>query len=168
MRKLTLLSGVAGLMLLTAPAFAQDATSAQTPPEAQPGQAAAPTLTLTPGTTVRGSDGDLGVLVGARTNGDGQELTVQGSDGVVRAVPLAGLRQDGEVVVVDFTLEQYAAAEIVPSAAEDTVEPRDDDAVQDRDDAVETPPLPTLPPADPADSPLEGPVPHGLTAGTAG
>lgn len=114
MRKTALLSGVAGLFLMTAPAFAQDSTAPQTPPAPPPGQATqAPTLTLQPGMTVRGADGDLGVLVGARMNGNRQQLTVQGSDGLVRAVPIDGIRQEGDVVTVDFTVEQFGAADTV-------------------------------------------------------
>ena len=118
MRKTALLSGVAGLFLMTAPAFAQDSTAPQTPPATTTETAAqAPTLTLQPGATVRGSDGDLGVLVGARLNGGRQQLTVQGADGTVRAVPIDGIRQEGEVVVVDFTLAQFGTAETVTQPA---------------------------------------------------
>ena len=115
MRKTALLTGVAGLFLMSAPAYAQDGTAPQTPPSTATTQA--PTLSLQPGATVRGSDGELGVLVGARLNGGRQQLTVQGADGVVRAVPIDGIRQEGEVVVVDFTLEQYNAAETVTQPA---------------------------------------------------
>jgi hypothetical protein len=114
MRKTALLTGVAGLFLMTAPAFAQDSTAPQTPPAAT---TEAPTLTLRPGATVRGSDGELGTLVGARLNGGRQQLTVQGADGLVRAVPIDGIRQEGDVVVVDFTLEQYNAADTVTQPA---------------------------------------------------
>ena len=114
MRKTALLTGVAGLFLMTAPAFAQDSTAPQTPPSAT---TEAPTLTLRPGATVRGSDGELGTLVGARLNGGRQQLTVQGADGLVRAVPIDGIRQEGDVVVVDFTLEQYNAADTVTQPA---------------------------------------------------
>ncbi|MDI6623572.1 MAG: hypothetical protein QME55_02485, partial [Brevundimonas sp.] len=119
MRKTALLTGVAGLFLMTAPAIAQDGTAPQTTPPATPPEQAtqAPTLTLQPGMTVRGSDGDLGVLVGARTNGGNQQLTVQGADGTVRAVPIDGIRQEGDVVVVDFTLEQFGSADTVTQPA---------------------------------------------------
>lgn len=118
MRKTALLSGVAGLFLLSAPAFAQDGTAPQTPPAAAPtATTQAPTLSLQPGMTVRGADGELGVLVGARTHAGAQQLTVKGADGTVRAVPITGIRQDGEDVVVDFTLEQYATAESVTQPA---------------------------------------------------
>ena len=118
MRKTALLSGVAGLLMLSAPAFAQDGTAPQTPPAPPPGQTAeAPTLTLQPGMTVRGGDGELGVLVGARMNGNRQQLTVRGADGVVRAVPIDGIHQEGDVVIVDFTLEQFGAADTVTQPA---------------------------------------------------
>lgn len=118
MRKTALLSGVAGLFLLSAPAFAQDGTAPQTPPAAAPtATTQAPTLSLQPGMTVRGADGELGVLVGARTHAGAQQLTVKGADGSVRAVPITGIRQEGEDVVVDFTVEQYAGAETVTQPA---------------------------------------------------
>ena len=127
MRKTALLSGVAGLFLLSAPAFAQDGTAPQTPPATPSTDAApqqAPTLSLQPGMTVRGSDGELGELVGARTHAGAQQLTVKGADGTVRAVPITGIRQEGEDVVVDFTLEQYAAAEAVTQPATPAVPAR--------------------------------------------
>ncbi|MBW8305068.1 MAG: hypothetical protein K0M78_14325, partial [Brevundimonas sp.] len=170
MRKTALLSGVAGLFLMTAPAIAQDGTTPQTPPAATPPAAAepaqtAPTLTLQPGMTVRGGDGDLGVLVGARTNAGSQQLIVQGADGTARAVPIDGIRQDGEVVVVAFTVEQFNAAETVtaPAApatpapsAEPAVTPATPDApaapVDEAAPSVEPPVAspPTQPPDDPA------------------
>lgn len=118
MRKTALLTGVAGLFLMTAPAIAQDGTAPQTPPATPPAQATqAPTLTLQPGMTVRGGDGDLGVLVGARMNDGRQQLTVKGADGQIRAVPIDGIQQEGEVVVVDFTLEQFGTAETITEPA---------------------------------------------------
>lgn len=119
MRKTALLTGAAGLFLMTAPAFAQDSTAPQTPPATTTTEAPAqaPALTLQPGSTVRGSDGDLGTLVGARLNGGRQQLTVQGADGTVRAVPIDGIRQDGDVVVVDFTLAQFGTADTVTQPA---------------------------------------------------
>ena len=82
MRKTALLTGVAGVLLMAAPAFAQDGAPAQTPPA--PAQAAPPageqvapeqpaTLTLQPGADVKGSDGAiLGQLEGARNTETGQ------------------------------------------------------------------------------------------------
>ena len=65
MRKTALLTGVAGLFLMTAPAFARDGTV-------------------------------LGQLEGARKTEAGQELTVRGTDGLLRGVPVSGgVRQDG-------------------------------------------------------------------------
>lgn len=124
MRKTALMTGVAGLFLMAAPAFAQDATSPQTPPAsaeveaeaAVEAETQAPTLSLTPGAIVQGPDGQLGVLVGARLHAGAQQLTVKGEDGVIRAVPIDGIRQEGEAVVVDFTLGQYAEAEVITEA----------------------------------------------------
>lgn len=113
-RKLALLAGVAGVMA-AAPALAQDAA-----PMAAPAPAAQPqSLTLTPGTSVTGSDGvRLGALEGARTNASGQqELTVRGADGQLRAVPLGGLRQEGQGVVVGWTSAEYIASpSVTPDA----------------------------------------------------
>jgi hypothetical protein len=182
MRKTALLSGVAGLFLMTAPAFAQDGTAPQTtPPATPPGQAESPSLTLEAGAIVRGSDGQLGVLVGSRMNGARQQITVRGEDGLVRAVPIDGIRQDGDAVVVDFTLEQFAAADTVTqpavpaTPAEPGVTPAtpatpavpgertppaqdDDDVADDVDDSTDegaTPATPAVPavPADPGDNP---------------
>uniref|UniRef100_UPI0025C5E1F7 beta-ketoacyl synthase N-terminal-like domain-containing protein n=1 Tax=Brevundimonas sp. TaxID=1871086 RepID=UPI0025C5E1F7 len=83
-----LLAGSAVAFLTAAPAMAQDTT----PPAPAPAAAQAPSLTLTPGATVRGADGELGKLEGVRNNAEGkQELTVRGADGQVRGVPLAGM-----------------------------------------------------------------------------
>jgi len=123
-RKTALLTGIAGLMLTAAPAaFAQDATPAPAPaqeaapvaPAAQPG-----TLTLQPGSDVKGSDGAvLGKLEGTRSNAGAQELTVRGMDGQLRGVPLAGLKPEGTGVTVGWTLAEYTAAPAIPGAAPD-------------------------------------------------
>lgn len=163
MRKTALLSGVAGLFLMSAPALAHDGTAPQTPPATPPGQAAqAPTLTLQPGMIVRGADGELGTLVGARTNGNRQQLTVQGADGTVRAVPIDGIRQEGDVVVVDFTLEQFSAADTVTAPAtpatpgnQQTPDEPDEGEEPDDVDPAATPATPAQPatPAVPGVSP---------------
>lgn len=117
-RKTTLLAGVAGALLMTAPAFAQE-TPQDTPPatdtpaatETQATPAAPQRLELQPGATVRGADGELGKLEGARRNPAGQqELTVRGADGQLRAVPLNGLKQEGADIVVGWTTAEYQAA----------------------------------------------------------
>ena len=70
MRKTALLTGVAGLFLMTAPAFAQDSTAPQTPPAPaeQPAQEAPQSLTLNPGQTIVSSDGQ-DMLCGASCAG---------------------------------------------------------------------------------------------------
>ena len=164
MRKTALLTGVAGLLLMTAPAFAQDSTAAQTQepapaPAAAPAQPAAeqPTLTLQPGSDVKGSDGTvLGQLEGARNTEAGQELTVRGADGQLRGVPVSGgVRQDGEGVAVGWTSAQFAAAPSITDSAADVAEPA----------AAPMPPAeagmapatpPTLPPADDSGAPAPG------------
>lgn len=164
MRKTALLTGVAGLLLMTAPAFAQDGTAAQTqePAPAAAAQPAAeqPTLTLQPGSDVKGSDGSvLGQLEGARNTEAGQELTVRGADGQLRGVPVSGgVRQDGEGVAVGWTSAQFTAAPSITDSAADVAEPA---APPMPDEAGMAPPTPpTLPPAsDPADpAPVEGTV----------
>lgn len=134
MRKTALLTGVAGLFLMTAPAFAQDSTAAQTQepapvaaaqPAAEQPAAEQPTLTLQPGSDVKGSDGAvLGQLEGARNTEAGQELTVRGADGQLRGVPVSGgVRQDGEGVAVGWTSAQFTAAPSIADSAADVAEP---------------------------------------------
>jgi hypothetical protein len=112
-RKTALLTGIVGAFLFAAPGFAQDATTPQTP-EPAPAEAAAAqpqSLTLTPGATVKSADGtELGKLVGAQNGAAGQELTVRGADGVVRAVSVAGIRQEGADIVINATLSDFQAA----------------------------------------------------------
>ena len=146
-RKTALLTGIAGAFLIAAPAFAQDATTPQTP-EPAPAEAAPAqpqSLTLTPGATVKSADGsELGKLVGAQNGAAGQELTVRGADGSVRPVPVAGIRQDGDAIVVNASLADFqAAAPIGGEAPAEATPPAD---------ATDTPPAePTEPPA--ADEP---------------
>ena len=168
MRKTALLTGVAGLFLMTAPAFAQDSTAPQTQEPAPAAAAAAaqpaaeqPTLTLQPGSDVKGSDGTvLGQLEGARNTEAGQELTVRGTDGQLRGVPVAGgVRQDGEGVAVGWTTAQFAAAPAITDSAADVAEPA---AAPMPPAGTMTPPAetgmapatpPTLPPADDSGAP---------------
>lgn len=159
MRKTALLTGVAGLFLMTAPAFAQDSTAPQTAPAqatATP-PAANPTLTLQPGSDVKGSDGAvLGKLEGARNTEAGQELTVRGPDGTLRGVPVSGgVRQDGAGVAVGWTSAQFSSA----AAIEDDATPASDDAAPAEPAAPEdsmpkepgaTEPTPLTPAAPPA------------------
>lgn len=117
-RKTALLTGIAGLMLTAAPALAQDATTApaaQTPPAAE----SSGTLSLQPGSDVKGSDGSvLGKLEGVQNNAAGeQELTVRGADGQLRGVPLGGLKQEGTGVSVAWTSAQYQAAPAITDDA---------------------------------------------------
>ncbi|MEN5053287.1 superoxide dismutase [Brevundimonas naejangsanensis] len=130
-RKTALLTGIAGALFIAAPAFAQDATTSQTP-EPAPAEAAAAqpqSLTLTPGTTVKSADGsEIGKLVGVQNGANGQELTVRTADGQVRPVPLAGIRQDGSDIVVDASASDVQSAPPIPS---DTAEPAPDAAPAD-------------------------------------
>lgn len=129
MRKTALLTGVAGLLLMTAPAVAQDGMAPQTqepaPAAAAEQPAAQPTLALQPGSDVKGSDGTvLGQLEGARNTEAGQELTVRGADGLLRGVPVSGgVRQDGEGVAVGWTSAQFTAAPSITDSAADVAEP---------------------------------------------
>lgn len=121
MRKTALLTGVAGLFLMTAPAFAQDSTAAQTPAPATAAEQPQ-TLTLQPGSDVVGSDGAvLGKLEGARNTPAGQELTVRGADGQLRGVPVSGgVRQEGVGVAVGWTTAQFQAAPAIAPDADAT------------------------------------------------
>lgn len=114
-RKTALLTGIAGVMLMSAPALAQDATT-PAPQAAAPAQPAA--LQLTPGSDVTGGDGVvLGKLEGARSVAEGQELTVRGADGQLRGVPLGGLKQQGAGVEVALTSADYQALPPITDAA---------------------------------------------------
>ena len=164
MRKTALLTGVAGLLLMTAPAFAQDSTAPQTqdpapaPAAAQPAAeqpaAANPTLTLQPGSDVKGSDGTvLGQLEGARNTEAGQELTVRGADGQLRGVPVSGgVRQDGAGVAVGWTSAQFAAAPSITDSAADVAEPAAA-PMPPAETGMAPPTPPTLPPADDSGAP---------------
>lgn len=177
MLKTALLSGAAGLLLMAAPAFAQDAAT-QTPPPAGEQPAERQTLQIAPGAKVRGGDGtELGAIENVRANADGgQELLVRGVDGVLRAVPVAGIRQDGDGVVVDFTSAQYASAAAIeapaappapdapppPSAPAAPAAPAAPDAATPAAEPVSPPEQspPTLPPSNPATpEPNEGQEP---------
>ncbi|HEY1072238.1 superoxide dismutase [Brevundimonas sp.] len=119
-RKTALLTGFAGALLFAAPVLAQEATTPQTP-EPAPAEAAAAqpqSLTLTPGAVVKSANGaELGKLVGAQNGASGQELTVRGADGAVRAVPVAGIRQDGADIVVNASLSDFQAAAAIADEA---------------------------------------------------
>lgn len=138
MRKTALLTGVAGLFLMTAPAFAQDAMAPQTPPAAAAAEApadapASQDLTLQPGSDVKGSDGAvLGRLEGARNTELGQELTVRGADGALRGIPVSGgVSQDGAGIAVGWTSAQFAAAAAISddaTPASETAAPVEDPA----------------------------------------
>lgn len=169
MRKTALLTGVAGLFLMTAPAFAQDGTAPQTPPapaEAAPPAAEPQSLTLQPGSDVKGSDGTvLGQLEGARNTEAGQELTVRGADGQLRGVPVAaGVRQEGEGVAVGWTSAQFASA---PSIADDSAAPvaepaappmPEEPAVTEEPTMTEEPAMAPATPATPATPPAAEPA----------
>lgn len=150
-RKTALLTGIAGLMFAAAPAFAQDAMSpAPTTQTAAPAPAAAPaqpgTLSIQPGSDVKGSDGTvLGKLEGVQNNAAGeQELTVRGADGVLRGVPLGGLKQDGTGVAVAWTTAEYSAATAIAEPAKPAAPATD---------AAPTDPAAAPPAAEPAATP---------------
>ena len=153
-RKTALLTGIAGALLMSAPALAQDAMS-PTPAPTQDPAAASPatpapasgTLQLQPGANVKGSDGTvLGKLEGVRNNDAGeQELTVRGTDGQLRGVPLGGLRQDGADVAVAWTSAEFTAAPAIAA------------------DASATPPA-SEPMSPPASEPMTPPTPEEPTS----
>lgn len=138
-RKTALLYSMTGALMIAAPAFAQEQPQDMaTPP--LPAEAPAPaqpqSLSLTPGSTVKSADGsELGKLVGAQNGANGQELTVRGADGEVRAVALNGIRQEGSDIVVDATLSDFQAAApiagqepVADEASADTMQPDADTA----------------------------------------
>lgn len=116
--KTALLASAAAFMI-AAPALAQEAPAAA--PAQTPAPAAAASsqqsLSLNPGSSVSGPDGELGKLEGVQNNAEGkQELTVRGADGQLRAVPLSGIRQEGTGVVVAYTKAEFDAAAAIPGA----------------------------------------------------
>jgi hypothetical protein len=144
-RKTALLTGIASAFLIAAPALAQDATTPQTPEPATAEAAAAQpqSLTLTPGAVVKSADGsELGRLVGAQNGASGQELTVRGADGSVRPVPVAGIRQDGDAIVVNASLSDFQAASPIAGEAPATATP-----------PADTPDTPDTPPTEPVEPP---------------
>lgn len=134
-RKAALLYSMTGAMMIAAPAFAQEQPQDMATPPAPAESTAAPqSLTLNPGATVKSADGsELGKLVGAQNGANGQELTVRGADGVVRAVALNGIRQEGSDIVVGATLSDFQSA--APIAGQ---EPAMDTATADDADADTT------------------------------
>lgn len=177
MRKTALLTGVAGLFLMTAPAFAQDSTAPQTqepapataaPPAAEQAATAQPTLTLQPGSDVKGSDGTvLGQLEGARNTEAGQELTVRGSDGQLRGVPVSGgVRQEGSGVAVGWTSAQFSAAPAITETATGVAEPAAPPmpAQPLTGEPESTPPAPTPPTLPPPVDPSNPAPDEGATA----
>ena len=112
--KTAILSSAAAAFLIASPALAQEIAPAAPATQDAPAQ---PSLSLTPGTSVHGPDGELGKLEGVQNNASGaQELTVRGADGQLRAVPLNGIRQDGANVVVAYTKSEYDAAAPIAGA----------------------------------------------------
>ena len=159
--KTALLAGAAAAFMTAAPALAQETTPA---PAAAPAAAASSqqSLSLNPGSSVAGPDGELGKLEGVQSNAEGkQELTVRGADGQLRAVPLSGIRQEGTGVVVAYTKAEFDAAAPIagappapaPSAAptpdtmsEPTTEPTDPDTTEPTTPAPDaSTPAPTEP-----------------------
>lgn len=163
MRKTALLTSVAGLLLMTAPAFAQD-TAPQTPPPGSPPAAEQPaSLTLNPGQTVRGSDGaELGKLVGARNTPAGQELVVRGSDGQLRGVPTAGIAQQGSDITVSVSSGQFQSAPAITDAETPPSEGPPPPAAEPAEPAepAEEPAEPAPPPAEPTAPPPPTPTPN--------
>ena len=114
--KTAFLAGAAAVLMTSAPALAQDAPASASP-EASAAQPQS--LTLTPGATVKGSDGaEIGRLVGVQNNATGeQELTVRGADGQLKGVPLAGLKPEGTGVSVAFSSTQFQSAPAITEPA---------------------------------------------------
>ena len=143
--KTALLTGAAVLMLSAAPALAQDQmtppapeTQAPTPAPAAPG-----TMQIQPGSDVKGSDGAvLGKLEGVQTVAGAQQLKVRGSDGVLRGVSLAGLKQDGAGVAVAATTAEFQAAPAInePAPAAATPPAADEPAPDAAEPDATTPP----------------------------
>lgn len=123
-RKTALLAGVAGALMIAAPALAQDITQdpmtdplTQAPTEqleAQPDESGS----VAPGAEVKAADGaTLGTLEGAGVDGSGQQtLQIRGSDGQLREAPIAGAQLDNGAVVLAWTEAEFQAAPAVSDA----------------------------------------------------
>lgn len=121
-----ILTGSAIIALTASAAHAQDASNPNLPPvsaapQPSPVQDPAPaTLSILPGSDVRGADGQiLGKLEGAHSVAGAQELKVRGPDGVLRSVPLLGLKPDGDGVQVAWTSDEFQAAPEVQTPSPD-------------------------------------------------
>ncbi|MEN5363356.1 hypothetical protein [Brevundimonas intermedia] len=153
--KTALLAGAAAAFMTAAPALAQETTPA---PAAAPAAAASSqqSLSLNPGSSVAGPDGELGKLEGVQSNAEGkQELTVRGADGQLRAVPLSGIRQEGTGVVVAYTKAEFDAAAPIagaPPAPAPSAAPTPDTMSE-----------PTTEPTDPATTEPTTPAPDAST-----
>ena len=135
--KTALLASAAAFMF-AAPALAQET------PAPAPTVASQQSLSLNPGMTVSGPDGELGKLEGVQNNAEGkQELTVRGADGQLRAVPLSGIRQENGGVAVAYTKAEFDAAAAIPGAPAAPAPAADPAAA------------PTTPAADPAAQPTD-------------
>lgn len=141
-RKTALLAGVAGAMLFAAPALAQD-----TPPAASAQAETPASITVQPGATVKGEGGvELGKLQGVRTNAEGQqELEVRGADGQLRAVPLGGLQQDGDGLIVAWSKAQFDAAAAIQASPAEPADPATPAAPAIPGEAPATPATPATP-----------------------
>ena len=138
-RKAALLYSMTGAMMIAAPAFAQEQPQDMATPPAPTEEAAAPqSLTLNPGATVKSADGsELGKLVGAQNGANGQELTVRGADGIVRAVALNGIRQEGADIIVNASLSDFQSA--APIAGQEPVADAVPADAPDADTTADTP-----------------------------
>ncbi|MET3781164.1 hypothetical protein ABIC32_001809 [Brevundimonas sp. 1080] len=157
--KTALLAGAAAAFMTVAPALAQETTPA---PAAAPAAAASSqqSLSLNPGSSVSGPDGELGKLEGVQNNAEGkQELTVRGADGQLRAVPLSGIRQEGTGVVVAYTKAEFdAAAPIAGAPAAPAADPAAAPAPTSEPAAEPTSPATTEPATPAPDSATPAPT----------
>lgn len=118
-RKTALLYSMTAALMIGAPAIAQEQTQDENATAAAEATPQAESLTLNPGTTVKSADGsELGKLVGAQNGATGQELTVRGADGTVRAVSVQGVRMDGSDIVVAASLNDYMSAAPIAEEAD--------------------------------------------------
>ncbi|GAW41983.1 hypothetical protein SH203_02395 [Brevundimonas sp. SH203] len=148
----TVLLASAAAFMFAAPALAQE-TPAPTAPAPAAAASSQQSLSLNPGMTVSGPDGELGKLEGVRNNAEGkQELTVRGADGQLRAVPLSGIRQENGGVVVAYTKAEYDAAAAIAGAPPAPAP------------AVDPAAAPTAPAADPMAQPTDPSAPPPTTA----
>jgi hypothetical protein len=158
-RKTALMAGVAGALMMAAPALSQEtiqdpATDPMTQTEPMTEAEVEAEASVAPGAEVKASDGaSLGILEGAGVDAAGQQtLQIRGSDGQLREAPIAGAALDNGAVVLTWTEAEFEAA---PAVSESTSNVSGSEAPLPGDEAEREPSMDAeaIPEAEPIDEP---------------